>query len=103
MSTQVKTLQNACFSVVGLALFAGGLQLVKKYFLHSSWRWMLALTTIFLNFIDMPFTFLTIFNVVRNQYFYLGETVSFTKGGSASAEEGLGQVRRLRLDVRRPD
>ena len=36
---------------------------------------MLALTTIFLNFIDMPFTFLTIFNVVRNQYFYLGETV----------------------------
>ncbi len=73
--TQVKTLQNACFSVVGLALFAGGLQLVKKYFLHSSWRWMLALTTIFLNFIDMPFTFLTIFDVVRNQYFYLGETV----------------------------
>ena len=30
---------------------------------------------ILLNCIDMPFVFLTVFDVVRNQYFYLGETV----------------------------
>ena len=36
---------------------------------------MLLVTTLFLNLVDMPFVFLTVFNVVRNQYFYLGETV----------------------------
>mmetsp|Transcript_14307 Transcript_14307/g.42693 ORF Transcript_14307/g.42693 Transcript_14307/m.42693 type:complete len:588 (+) Transcript_14307:318-2081(+) len=71
----VKTFQNACFSMIGLALFAAGLYLVKTHLLNASWRWMLAITTIFLNIVDMPFTFCTIFDVVRNQYFYLGETV----------------------------
>ena len=28
-----------------------------------------------LNVVDMPFVFLTIYSVIRNQYFYLGETV----------------------------
>ena len=36
---------------------------------------MLLVTTVFLNVVDMPFTFCTIFDVVRDQYFYLGETV----------------------------
>ena len=36
---------------------------------------MLFSTTVLLNVMDMPFTFLTIYNVIRNQYFYLGETV----------------------------
>ena len=34
---------------------------------------MLALTAIAANVIDMPFTFLTVFNVVRNQYFFLDD------------------------------
>jgi len=71
----VKTFQNACFSLVGLALFAAGLSLVRARFLGASWRLMLAATTIFLNVVDAPFAFFTIFDVVRNQYFYLGETV----------------------------
>ena len=36
---------------------------------------MMLITTILLNVLDMPFAFLTIFGVVRNQYFYLGEAV----------------------------
>jgi len=72
---EVEQLQNALFSLVGLALFALGLWLVKKYFLNYSWRGMLLITTIVLNCIDMIFVYCTVYDVVRNQYFYLGETV----------------------------
>ena len=70
---RVKVLQNAAFSLVGLLLFSYGLHIVKKHFLGVSWRTMTAVTTIFLNFLDMPFTYLTVFDVIRNQYFFLGE------------------------------
>ena len=68
---------NGVFSLIGSALFALGLWLVNKYFLNYSWRTMLVTTSVFLNVLDMPFTFLTIYDVVRNQYFYLGETVLY--------------------------
>ena len=71
----VQNLQNQIFSLVGLGLFAAGLALVRAKFLNKSWRMMLLVTTLFLNLVDMPFVFLTVFNIVRNQYFYLGETV----------------------------
>jgi len=71
----VKSLQNQMFSLFGNVLFAGGLWLVKRCFLNSSWRTMIAVTAVFLNLVDMFFSTLTIFDVVRNQYFYLGETV----------------------------
>jgi len=72
---EVHNFQNSMFSLVGSMLFVGGLSLVRSRFLNVSWRLMLGITTVFLNLCDMPFTFLTVFNVVRNQYFYLGETV----------------------------
>ena len=71
----VKSLQNQLFSIVGSALFAFGLWLVKTRFLNTSWRLMLVTTSLFLNCIDMVFVFCTVYDVVRNQYFYLGETV----------------------------
>jgi hypothetical protein len=49
--------------------------MVKKHYLMASWRKMLLYTTVFLNCVDMVFVFCTIYDVVRNQYFYLGETV----------------------------
>ena len=71
----VKALQNATFSLVGLVLFTFGLLLVKRRLLHKSWRCMVLVTSVFLNVVDMPFSFCTIYGVVRNQYFYLGEAV----------------------------
>lgn len=72
---RVRVLQNATFSLVGLVLFTVGLWLVKSRLLNHSWRHMILVTTIFLNLLDMPFSFLTIFDVFRSQYFFLGETV----------------------------
>ncbi|KAJ8602355.1 hypothetical protein CTAYLR_004242 [Chrysophaeum taylorii] len=72
----VHVLQNAAFSLIGYVLFAAGLWLVKSTSLiQKSWRLMLLATTVFLNLMDMPFAFLTVFDVVRNQYFFMGEEV----------------------------
>jgi len=54
-------------------LFAVGLYWIQKSFLHVSWRAMIAITIVIMNLIDMPFTFCTIFDVVRNQYFFLDD------------------------------
>jgi len=45
---------------------------------------MLGLTTVFLNLVDMPFVFLTVWDVVRNQYFYLGEAVLYEVPNAAN-------------------
>jgi len=71
----VGNLQNQLFSLVGLGLFALGLLMVNKYFLNYSWRMMMIITTVFLVSIDAALTFITIYDVVRNQYFFLGESV----------------------------
>lgn len=71
----VETLQDRMFSLVGQLLFTFGLWLVKTRYLNTSWRWILFSTTVFLTCLDSFFSTLTIFGVIRNQYFYLGETV----------------------------
>ena len=63
------------FNIVAFTIFTLVLWLVRERFLNTSWRRMLALTTILLQLLDMPFSLLTTYGVVRNQYFYLGDTV----------------------------
>eukprot|EP00928_Gymnodinium_smaydae_P036613 TRINITY_DN25564_c0_g2_i1.p1 TRINITY_DN25564_c0_g2~~TRINITY_DN25564_c0_g2_i1.p1 ORF type:complete len:580 (+),score=130.41 TRINITY_DN25564_c0_g2_i1:160-1899(+) len=71
----VQVLQQQIFTLVSLCCFSFGLYQVKKRMLNYSWRKMLFVSTIAINVIDSMFSFLTIFDVVRNQYFYLGETI----------------------------
>merc|ERR1712167_488169 len=71
----VQNIQNQMFTLVSCLVFAFGLYQVKKHFLNYSWRKMLLITTVILNATDMIIAFLTIFDVVRNQYFYLGESI----------------------------
>lgn len=71
----VHNMQAALFGIVGAAIFALGLYLVKTRLLHVNWRFIIAGTTVLLTAVDSVFTFMTVFGVVRNQYFYLGETV----------------------------
>lgn len=70
----VKNLQDALFALVGNLIFIAGMWLVKSKGLRMNWRVLLFFSQVMLTFLDMPFQFLTIFGVVRNQYFYLGET-----------------------------
>jgi len=71
----VRNMQAALFGIVGAAIFAAGLQLVKKRLLHVNWRYIIIGTTVLLTAVDAMFSFCTIYDVLRNQYFFLGETV----------------------------
>ena len=71
----VKVMQSSLFGIVGAIIFAGGLHLVKTRLLHVNWRHTIVATTVCLTILDGVFTFCTIYNVIRNQYFYLGETI----------------------------
>ena len=71
----VETLQNQIAGIVSYILFSLALWYVRERLLHVSWRAMLVATTVTLYLIDAPFSLLTTFDVVRNQYFYLGETL----------------------------
>ena len=70
----VKNLPAQLFGVAGYGLFIAGLSLVRSRLLGVDWRLILLVSQASLQLIDMPFAFCTIFDVVRNQYFYLGET-----------------------------
>jgi len=74
----VGNFQNQLATLFGLALFAIGLKMVNLYFLNDSWRRLMLITSVFLIFADASLTFCTIYNVVRNQYFFLGEGVLTT-------------------------
>jgi len=71
----VHNLQAQLSGIIGNGIFIVGLFVVKRYLLHTNWRHIIAGTTVLLNIIDAVFTYCTIYNVIRNQYFYLGETV----------------------------
>lgn len=72
---KVHNMQAALFGIVGAGIFAGGLWIVKRYLLHVCWRRIIAGTTMLLIAVDAIFTYCTVYDKLRNQYFYLGETV----------------------------
>ena len=69
----VQNLQKQLFGVFAQVVYSGGLLFTKRYLLGFSWRWMIVLTSLSVMAIDVLFSALTVFDVVRNQYFYLGE------------------------------
>ena len=69
-------LQKQVMNILGYVAFSWALYVVRERFLHVSWRLMLITTTVSLVVLDVPFTMLTVFDVVRNQYFYLSETLA---------------------------
>ena len=72
---EVGALQKQVMNILGYVGFSWALYIVRERFLHISWRLMLITTTVGLVILDVPFTMLTVFGVVRNQYFYLSETL----------------------------
>ena len=62
-------------SMFGVFASLFGSWLLQKYMLNVSWRRILMVATVAGVALDATPTFLTIFGVVRNEYFYLGESV----------------------------
>ncbi|KDO29849.1 hypothetical protein SPRG_19730 [Saprolegnia parasitica CBS 223.65] len=72
---RVQPLNSAAFVVLANALLTLSLYLTKTYFLHVGWRLLILVTTVTMVLLDATVSFLTIFDVVRNQWFYLGAPV----------------------------
>ncbi|KAF0699501.1 Aste57867_9923 [Aphanomyces stellatus] len=72
----VEPLNDALSNMLGKAIFAIILSVVGKWGLHWNWRWIIALGSIGVIVIDATVIFLTIWNVVRNQWFYTGVGLS---------------------------
>ena len=71
----VKQLQNQLFGMLGMFVMMMATWFYKTYFLQMSWRKAILLAILAVTVTDCVPTFLTIFGIVRNQYFYLGEDV----------------------------
>ena len=69
----VQNLQNQLSLLVGQIFFAIGLWVVRRYLLNFSWRRLLIATMLILISVDSVFVFTTVFNVIRNQYWFLSD------------------------------
>ncbi|KAF1329402.1 Transmembrane protein, partial [Globisporangium splendens] len=65
-------LNDRVLTIVGNAIYAITLFCVGKYGLHWNWRSMHAITLVAITFSDAIVTFLTTWDVFRNQWFWLG-------------------------------
>ncbi|KAF0716553.1 hypothetical protein As57867_002776, partial [Aphanomyces stellatus] len=68
----VEPLNDSLSSIIGQLIFAGILGVVAKWGLNWNWRWTIAAGTIGVILVDGFVNFMTIWDVVRNQWFYNG-------------------------------
>ncbi|RHY12113.1 hypothetical protein DYB25_004308 [Aphanomyces astaci] len=68
----VEPLNDSLSGIIGNAIFSGILVVVAKWGLHWNWRWTIALGSLGVMFIDGIVIYLTIWDVVRNQWFFTG-------------------------------
>ncbi|KAF0706398.1 hypothetical protein AaE_014130, partial [Aphanomyces astaci] len=68
----VEPLNDSLTSILGNGMFSGILIVVAKWGLHWNWRWTIALGTIGVILVDGMVIFFTIWDVVRNQWFFTG-------------------------------
>ncbi|KAF0705014.1 Aste57867_7168 [Aphanomyces stellatus] len=69
---KVENINSALSDVVGTLIFAAILGSMAKWGLSWNWRYLIAIGTIGIVLIDGTVMFLTIWDIVRNQWFYTG-------------------------------
>ena len=69
---EVAPITEAAFSIVGSVLFAVTLYATKRWGLQWDWRRTIIITTLFTIAIDTVVSYFTIFDIYRNQWFWLG-------------------------------
>mmetsp|Transcript_47863 Transcript_47863/g.154138 ORF Transcript_47863/g.154138 Transcript_47863/m.154138 type:complete len:297 (+) Transcript_47863:156-1046(+) len=70
---EVQNLPRQMFGLAGRGIFAVGLALTRAYLINANWRTSIAATTLATIVIDVPFTACAVFDIIRSQYFLLGE------------------------------
>ncbi|XP_063724229.1 uncharacterized protein LOC134851884 [Symsagittifera roscoffensis] len=75
---QVNPITIGFVHVVGGLIASGGMIIYLKFFLASNWRKILAVVTIFEVFTELPVVTMTIFDVIRNQYFWFVDDLVYS-------------------------
>ncbi|OQR82748.1 Folate-Biopterin Transporter (FBT) Family [Achlya hypogyna] len=73
---KVYNLNSTVMHALGNFIYIAMLVTMGKYGTGWNWRFVIVVTTIVMNVIDAGVMFLTIFDVVRNQWFYLGVPIA---------------------------
>ncbi|RHY73689.1 hypothetical protein DYB26_005838 [Aphanomyces astaci] len=73
---KVTPLNDSLSNMIGKAIFATTLAVVAKWGLHWNWRWIIALGSVGVVVVDAIVIYLTIWDVVRNQWFFTGVGLS---------------------------
>ncbi|OQR89383.1 Folate-Biopterin Transporter (FBT) Family [Achlya hypogyna] len=72
----VEPINDSLSGVLGSLITAGIMAVMAKWGLNWNWRWVIALSSIAIVAIDSFVVFTTVWNVVRNQWFYNGVALS---------------------------
>ncbi|KAH9095373.1 hypothetical protein LEN26_017846 [Aphanomyces euteiches] len=73
---KVENLGTQLTTIAGNMIFALVLAAMGKWGLNWNWRSVIVITTLVMNAIDASVQYLTIYDIVRNQWFYLGVPVA---------------------------
>ncbi|KAF0715009.1 hypothetical protein As57867_003597, partial [Aphanomyces stellatus] len=72
----VEPLNDSMAQIFGNLITASMFAVMGRYGLHWNWRWTIAIASISVVVVDGTVAFLTIWDVVRNQWFYTGVTLA---------------------------
>ncbi|KAE8977391.1 hypothetical protein PR003_g26367 [Phytophthora rubi] len=72
----VTPINSTLSDIFGNLLFMAGIMVTSKWGLHWNWRWMIMFTGIFVMIVDGVTTFITVWDVFRSQWFWLGLPVA---------------------------
>ncbi|GAB9465778.1 Folate-biopterin transporter [Globisporangium polare] len=80
----VDPINSTISDVIGSLLTMAGILITRKWGLHWNWRWVIVVTGIMVIAVDAICTFVTVWDVFRNQWFWLGLPVAVNVPGGIS-------------------
>ncbi|KAG6616252.1 uncharacterized protein IUM83_03682 [Phytophthora cinnamomi] len=72
----VTPINNTVSNILSNLLFAVGIMVTSKWGLHWNWRWMIVFTGAVVIIVDCTITMIVIWDVFRNQWFWLGPPIA---------------------------
>ncbi|OWZ06942.1 Folate-Biopterin Transporter [Phytophthora megakarya] len=72
----VTPINNMLNDVLGHLCFMTGIVVTSKYGLHWDWRWMIVYTGVVVIVVDCSVALITVWDVFRNQWFWLGPPIA---------------------------
>ncbi|RLN88738.1 hypothetical protein BBJ28_00027103 [Nothophytophthora sp. Chile5] len=80
----VTPINSTLSDILGHVCFMTGIMVTSKYGLHWNWRWMIVATGIVVMVVDCAVALLTVWDVFRSQWFWLGPPIAVQVPGGVA-------------------